>query len=219
MKWRPPGFPAPGSRGIHSRAAREAKQAPEQQERVEVPCTAGSSGRGNHRGEFGLGHGNRNIAKLQFFETRDDGAVLLLVFAFRAGGFDGVKDAAQDVHKGQQSADDRGIGRELALAQQAEEVFSGVRERFEAAEAEEAGCALNGMHGAENFRQQLRVAGACFKVGQAPLHAVQAFLAFEKEFASKVVHERFIGKWERNLRGGCRAGRNQLASETHDRHR
>jgi hypothetical protein len=47
--------------------------------------------------------------------------------------------------------------------------------------------------------QQLRIAGACFQVGQAPLHAVQSFLTFEQKFASKVVHEFVIGRSGRNL--------------------
>ena len=65
---------------------------------------------------------------------------------------------------------------------------------------EEAGRSLDGVHGVEDFRQQLRVAGASFEVGEAPLHAVQAFPAFEQKFASEVVHEVVIGRRAWNLR-------------------
>ncbi len=159
------------------------------------------------------------IATLQLIEAVDHGAVFMVAFALGAGGFDGAKDAAQNVHQGQQTADDLGIGRELPLAQETEQIFSGVRERFEAAEAEEAGRALDGMHGAEDVRQQLSIARARFQVGEAPLHAVQALLAFEQEFASKVVHERFIGWSGANLRGrgvtaGCSVPDFSVVSET-----
>jgi hypothetical protein len=162
-----------------------------------LPCTGGSRLDG---GEHWFDDGDRGIAALQFFEARDHGAVCLLAFSFRAGGVDGLKNAAEDIHEREQAADDAGMGGELAVAQQAEEVFSGVRERFEAAEPEEARRSLDGVHGAEDFRQQLRVAGACFKVGEAPLHAVQAFPAFEQKFASEVVHEVVIGRGAGNLR-------------------
>ena len=160
-------------------------------------CMAGC---GLNGGEHRFGNGEGSITALQLFEARDQGAVCLLAFSFRGGGLDGLEDAAKDIHEREQAADDVRIGGELAVAQQAQEVLSGMGERFEAAEAEEAGRSLDGVYGAEDFRQQFCVAGPCFEVGEAPLHAVQALPAFENEFASEVVHDGVIGRRVWNLR-------------------
>jgi hypothetical protein len=163
---------------------------------------ARGGGRGNGGGQHSFGQGDRGFLALQGFEARDHGCVFLLAFAFRPSGFNGAKDPAQHVHEREQAADDGGIGGKFSVPQQAEQVFSSMGERFEPAEAEEASGALDGVHGAENIREQLRVAGARLQVGEAPLHAVQTFLAFEKEFASQVVHEVVIGRGGGNLRPG-----------------
>ena len=163
---------------------------------------AGMRGCGDFdRSENRFGNDDRSTTTLQDFEARDHRAVLLLAFAFAAGGLDGTENAAQDIHEREQAADDVRVGRKLTLAQQAKKVLAGVGKGLEAAKAEKTGCAFDGMHGAEDFREQLLVGGACFEVGQTPLHAVQAFLAFEQEFTSKVVHELVIGRRGRNLSG------------------
>ncbi len=100
-------------------------------------------------------------------------------FAFGAGGLNGAQDAPQPIEQSQQPADDRRADGQLAFAQQSEETLSRMGERLKPAEAEESRSALDGVHGAKNLRNQLGIAGARLQVGQAPLHAVQPFLAFE----------------------------------------
>lgn len=160
----------------------------------------------DRRRQRGFGNGNRGFAELELFKTRDHRGVLLLVFPFAAGGFDGAQNAAQDVHERKQATDDAGIRGQLAVAEQAEQVLASVGQRFEAAEAEEAGGPLDGVYRPENLRQKLGIAGARLQISEAPLHAVEPLLAFKQEFASEVVHDELIGRRKWNLRTAVGAG-------------
>ena len=107
--------------------------------------------------------------------------------------------------------------RQFVVAQQAEQVFAGVCQFLQALEAEKARGSLNGVHGAKDFAQQGSILRPLLELGQAPLHAVQAFLALDQELPRQFVHgshssgrprsrpraaalKSFIGKMARNLR-------------------
>ena len=82
-------------------------------------------------------------------------------------------------------------------------------QRLQSGESKEARRPFDGMHGTEDVSQKLFVVRPSLKEGQAPLHAVKALLAFEKKFASQVVHSPVIGRLGENLNarateaGGC----------------
>ncbi len=59
------------------------------------------------------------------------------------------------------------------------------------------------MHGTEDVRQKLAVPRALLKFRKAPLHAVQALLAFNQKLACQLVHLTLIGKTQWNLKTAC----------------
>jgi hypothetical protein len=105
------------------------------------------------------------------------------VGTFLIRGLDGFENGAENVEQLQQTCNDRLVGGELAVAQHAEEIFTGVGEFFEALESQEAGRAFDGVHRAEDIPEKFFILGALFEVGEAALHAVEAFLAFDEELA------------------------------------
>ena len=88
----------------------------------------------------------------------------------------------------EQSGDDGCANLELAFAQHPQQVLARMGELFKALEAEEAGGSLDGMHRTEDVCQQGGIVRPLFQVGQAALHAVQAFLAFDQEFSRQFIH-------------------------------
>ena len=123
---------------------------------------------------------------LQLFKLLQSAASLRL--RLRCLGLNGLEDGAQAVEQLQQAGDERPVGDELSIAQQAEQVFSGVGQLFQPLEAEESGGSLDRMHGAEDIAEQRGVLRPLFKVGQAPLHAVQPFLALDQELSRQFIH-------------------------------
>ena len=140
------------------------------------------------------------MRELECVETRDHVAVVVFALTFGAVRLDGAQDAAQPVEEGEESADNLGSSGDAAVAQEAEKIFAGVGEGFEARETEKAGGALDGVDGAEDFREQAGIGGAGLELGEAPLHAVEPLLAFEQEFVREVVHDCVIGRAAGNLR-------------------
>ena len=88
----------------------------------------------------------------------------------------------------QQAGNHVAIGRQLAIAQQRQQVLARMRQFLQPRETEESRGSLDGVHGAEDVRQQPRVGRPRLQFGQAPLHPVQAFLAFDQELPRQFVH-------------------------------
>ena len=149
---------------------------------------------------------------LQRFEARDHLAIFAAPFAFGARGLDRPQDAAQAVHESKRAADDLRTRGQAALAQQAEQILSSVRENLEATEGRKSGRAPDGVYRTEDLSQQLGIAGTRLQVGEAALHPVQPFLAFEQKIAGQVVHGLVIGKVRRNLNPVCLNRLETLAS-------
>ena len=63
----------------------------------------------------------------------------------------------------QQTGDDSAIRRQLAISQQPQQVFAGVRQFFQAREAQKSGGSLDGVHRAEDVREQ-----ACVRRPRSP---------------------------------------------------
>jgi len=74
--------------------------------------------------------------KLQLFKPANQNAVFACALvAFR---FDGFENRAQAIKQLQQASDDLAVRGQLAFAQQAEQIFSGVSQLFQPLEAQES---------------------------------------------------------------------------------
>jgi hypothetical protein len=60
--------------------------------------------------------------------------------------FDGLQNRAQSVQQVQQSRDDRAVGSHLALAQQTQQILSGVRQLLQPLEPQESSRPLDRVH-------------------------------------------------------------------------
>lgn len=107
---------------------------------------------------------------LQLLELFDEGGVV----AFSLAGFslDGFEDGAQAVEQLEEASDQRPVGDQFSIAEQAKQVFAGVGQRLEPFEAKESGGSLNCMYGAEDIAEKSSILGALLKIGEAALHAV-----------------------------------------------
>ncbi len=133
-----------------------------------------SAGISEPRGSFGA-----NLVGLQLVEARNEGVVLACALA--RFGFNGLENIAQPVEQLKKRIDYCAVGGQLAVAQQAEQVFAGVSQLLKSLEAQKARGSLNGVHGAKNFRQQCGILRTFFEIREAPFHAVQPFLALNQE--------------------------------------
>ena len=61
---------------------------------------------------------------------------------------------------------------------------------FQPLEAQESRGSLDGVDRTEYFPQQAGILRPLLQIGQAPFHAVQAFLAFDQELPRQFVHSR-----------------------------
>ncbi len=143
-------------------------------------CRRGSSA------SLGVGRHLGARRKLQLFQPGDQSRVL--AFALGVFRLDGLENRAQAVEQLQQAGDDRPVGGQLALAQLAQQVFSGVGQLFQPLEAQKPGGSLDRMHRAEDLSDQARILRTLFQVGQTALHAVQPLLALDQEFSRQFIH-------------------------------
>ena len=58
---------------------------------------------------------------------------------------------------------------------------------FKALKAEETGGSFNGVHRAKGLGKQRTVVRLLLEIGEAPLHAIEAFLALDEELPCQVV--------------------------------
>ncbi len=106
--------------------------------------------------------------------------------AFAAAGLDGDKHPFDHVDGFQNQADELGSQRPLAIAQLTEDVFGQVGDRFQGGKTEKAASPFDGVDGAENASQEMRVARVLFELHHLLIEPGQALVTLNQEFSNDV---------------------------------
>ena len=122
-----------------------------------------------------------------------------------AGILDLREDAASCIHCFKNQRDQRGVEMKAAIAQQRQQALRPVRNLLENGEAEEPAGALDGVHGAEDTRQQGRIVGTGFELDHIVIEASKVFVAFNKKLLNDLLillHDAFPARSGMSLPGG-----------------
>ena len=125
----------------------------------------------------------RSVQYFELFNQR-----FIVARALAAIGLNELENHAQSVKQMQQAGNHPAAGNHFAVAQQSQKILAAMGELLEPLETKKSRGSLDGVHGAKDLAQQRGVLRTRFKIGQAPLHAVQALLALDKELSRQFIH-------------------------------
>ena len=122
---------------------------------------------------------------MQAIQSFDEcGVVGLALLAVR---LDARQEYADGIDEGEQSAGDVGRDEEDAVAEFAQEVLPGVRDRAEGVEVEEPRGALDRVDGAKDVRQHVAVARVLLEDYQIAVELIEVFVTLDQELAHHFV--------------------------------
>ncbi len=123
---------------------------------------------------------------LQAFQRRDHFAVGPVSFVGLR--FNRLENRTQRVEQVQQTRNDGRIRRQLAIAQQTQQVLTRMGQLFQPLETEKTRRAFDRVHRAKDLGDQRSILRTLLQIRQAALHAVQPFLALNQEFSRQFIH-------------------------------
>ncbi len=148
----------------------------------------GRLSRGRDRGRLrGLGGGGGGLAIQDVLHPAHQQGVVGVTLG--AGRLDLRQQRADGVDHLQQHGRELGVQRHLSVPQAGQQALTDVRDGLEGVEREESAGALDGVHRAEDARQQLAGPGFALERDQVPVQLVQILVTLDEELGDDVVHD------------------------------
>ena len=140
----------------------------------------------------GRGGGRRRLAVRVVVEALDQ--VCVVAFGFRFGLFENRQQALDPVEGLEDQRDGLFVGDQLAVADLVEQVLARMRDLLEARQAEEAACALDGVHDAEDAADQARIVRVLLELDDLGIQDTEVLVRLGEEVAQQIVHVSLRGR-------------------------